>query len=808
MERYVCIHGHFYQPPRENPWLEDVELQDSSYPFHDWNLRITDECYRQNAASRILGPDRKIIDIVNNYASISFNFGPTLLGWLKVHASDVYAKILEADKYGGSLFCGHGPAIAQAYNHMILPLANERDKHTQVVWGIRDFRHHFGRQPEGMWLPETAVNTDTLEVLACHGIKFTILSPRQAGRIRKIGARRWSKVTEKGLDTTMAYICNLPSGKSINLFFYDGAAAHNVAFGGLLHSGEDFAKALTEAFRDDGRPAGLVHIATDGESFGHHHRHGDMALAYCLHRIRQDGQAKVTVYGQYLEKFPPSHEAQIVENSSWSCSHGIERWKSNCGCCGDQSLSGRQQWREPLRSSLDRLRDRLAGCYEKRLSQYCRDPWRVRNEYIEIINDRSGGNLDGFIGGVSERELPHDDKVIVLKLLEMQRAAMLMYTSCGWFFDNVSGIETVQIMQYAARAMQLYEQLGCGAAAAEFKAGIEQAPAGAAGLASGRQVYETYVEPAQIDLYRVAAHFALGAVFADSEVRQQAVYCYTAQMKDYGNSRAGSQSLATGRVLIRSNIVLEEQKVDFATYHIGGHNLLTALAAPLPDADFRQLRDDLETAFYKGDTNGVVRQMNQRFGGKTYSLWHLFKDEQRRLLHELLGETWEEIERSFRHIYEQNYAIMLMMRQMNMNLPKALAAPAEFIVNKNLCEVIRAGELDIDRLSELTGEAARLSLQLDQATLRYEASTKINSLMAGLEQSSRDIRLLSTIESALKILGGIVEDMDLQPAQNIFFKIGREQYRRMKEMAPQDSEAANWVHLFGLVAGHLGVVVE
>jgi alpha-amylase/alpha-mannosidase (GH57 family) len=809
MDRYICIHGHFYQPPRENPWLEAVELQDSAYPFHDWNMRITEECYRQNGASRILGSDRKIIDITNNYTNISFNFGPTLLHWLETNAPDVYENIIEADKKSRDLFSGHGSAIAQVYNHMILPLANTRDKHTQVIWGIQDFERHFERTPEGMWLSETAVNTETLEVLAEHGMKFTILAPRQARQIRKIGGKKWTEVKEDTLDTTMPYLCNLPSGKSITLFFYDGKLAHDVAYGGLLHSGENLASRLIESFEDNGQPAQLVQIATDGESFGHHHRHGDMALAYCLHHIRSNNLAKVTVFGEYLEKFPPTHEVQIFENSSWSCAHGVERWKSNCGCCADQSLSGQQQWREPLRRALDWLRDNVSKDYEEKISQFSQDPWQVRNEYIQVINDRSDENVESFIRKVTGRELSYEQKVSFFKLMEMQRMSMLMYTSCGWFFDNISGIETVQIIQYAAHAMQLYEQLTNTNLDGEFVGMLKEAPANVGDLKNGQDIYEAYVKPAQIDLYRVGAHFALSSIFAESSEQEQEVYCYTATMEGYKSVKAGSQILATGKAHIISNISLEKQSVAFTTLHMGGHNLFTALTSPMSDKDFQQIRKNLETSFFKGDTNEVMRQINLKFGGNNYSIWHLFKDEQRRMVYELLTDTWEEIERSFRHIYEQNYSIMLMLRNMNMNLPKALAAPVEFILNQDLCEVVQADEMNIDRLKELTDEAARLSLQLDKETLRYEASVKINNFMEMFEQSRDDVELLSTIESALKILKSIVPDMDMQLAQNLFFTIAKEKYTEMKEKAEaKKDEAATWTELFELVAEHLGLVIE
>lgn len=807
MERYVCIHGHFYQPPRENPWLEDVELQDSAYPFHDWNMRITEECYRQNGASRILGADRKILNITNNYMNISFNFGPTLLSWMDSYAPDVYEKIIEADNESRKLFSGHGSAIAQAYNHMILPLANTRDKHTQVIWGIQDFERRFERKPEGMWLPETAVNTETLEVLVEYGIKFTILAPRQVKQVRKIGAKKWNYIKEDSLDTTMPYIYNLPSGKSISLFFYNGNVAHDVAYGGLLHSGENFATRLVESFSDNGQPTQLVHIATDGESFGHHHHHGDMALAYCLHHIRDKELAKVTIYAEYLDKFPPTHEVQIHENSSWSCVHGVERWKSNCGCCADQSLSGKQQWREPLRNALDRLRDNLCNDFEKRLSKYNQDPWQVRNEYIQVINDRSEENVENFIRKTAGNELAYEDKVTFLKLMEMQRMAMLMYTSCGWFFDNISGIEAVQIMNYATRAMQLYQEITNTNLQDEFKSILKEAPANLPDTANGLDVYEKYVEPARIDLNRVGAHFALSSIFSESSDQEQEIYCYTATMEDYKYSGGGAQALSTGKARIRSNIIYEQENINFATLHIGGHNLFTALTSPMTDKEFHQMQHDLEAAFYKGDTNEVMRQMNIRFGGSSYSLWHLFKDEQRRMVYELLSDTWEEVERSFRHIYEQNYSIMLMLRSMNMNLPKALAAPAEFILNQDLCEVIQAEEINIDRLKELTEEAARLSIQLDQTTIQYETSAKINRLMEMFEQSRDDIELLSTIESALNILSGIVLNMDLQTAQNLFFTIAKEKYPDMKNKATQDKDATRWVELFEFIAGHLDLVI-
>ena len=316
MDRYICIHGHFYQPPRENPWLEEIELQDSAYPYHDWNERISAECYAPNGAARQLDAANRIQNIVNNYAKISFNFGPTLLSWMERHDAEAYQAIREADRLSQENFSGHGSAIAQVYNHTIMPLANRRDKYTQAHWGIKDFQKRFGRFPEGLWLPETAVDLETLEVLAELGMKFTILAPRQASRIKKtMQGSRWHEVGDGRIDPTRVYLCVLPSGKTINLFFYDGPISQELAFAGLLKNGETFAQRLNSVFDDSRDWPQLVHIATDGETYGHHHRHGDMALAYCLHFMASNNLARITNYGEYLEKHPPTCLVEIFEES-------------------------------------------------------------------------------------------------------------------------------------------------------------------------------------------------------------------------------------------------------------------------------------------------------------------------------------------------------------------------------------------------------------------------------------------------------------------------------------------------------------
>jgi alpha-amylase/alpha-mannosidase (GH57 family) len=494
MERCICIHGHFYQPPRENPWSGTVERQKSAQPYHDWNERIAAECYAPNADSPILDGANRIVKTVNNYARISFNFGPTLLSWIERHKPDVYHAILEADQLSRHRFSGHGSAIAQIYNHMVMPLANKRDKETQAIWGMKDFRKRFGRSPEGMWLPETAVDLETLELLAGLGIKFTILAPHQARKVKERGSEKWQDASGGRIDPTRAYLCHLPPGRSMNIFFYDGPIALDVAFGDLLNNGELFATRLTQAFSDRKGRAQIVHIATDGETYGHYRRYGDMALAYCLHTIESNNLARLTNYGEYLENNPPTHAVEIAERSSWSCAHGVERWRENCGCHSGLHPGWTQAWRKPLREAMDWLGDRLAAIYEEQARLYLRDPWEARNDYIEVMLD--GGCVEKFLHRHASRNLAGQEREKVFKLLEMQKNAMLIYTSCGWFFDEISGIEALQVMRYAARAIELAEESHGASLEPEYMRMLEAAPSNVHG--NGAVVYKQFARPVRI----------------------------------------------------------------------------------------------------------------------------------------------------------------------------------------------------------------------------------------------------------------------------------------------------------------------
>lgn len=805
MNRYICIHGHFYQPPRENPWLEEVELQDLAYPYHDWNERITAECYAPNTASRILDSKRRIIDIVNNYTKISFNFGPTLLSWMERHQPDVYQAIIEADRLSQERFSGHGSAIAQAYNHMIMPLASSRDRRTQVIWGIRDFEYRFGRKPEGMWLPETAVDLETLDIIAEQGIKFSILAPHQALQVRKLDEEQWEDVSGGKIDPKMPYLCRLPSGRIINLFFYDGPISRDVAFGGLLNSGENFAARLLSAFTGDQKRPQLVHIATDGESYGHHHRFGDMSLAYALHYIESNNLAKLTNYAEYLENNPSTHEVEIIENSSWSCIHGIERWKGDCGCNTGRHPGWSQGWRAPLRQAMDWLRDNLISLYEREIASYMEDPWQAREDYIEVILDRSFQNQESFFSKHAVRELSKEDKVRVPKLLEMQRHAMLMYTSCGWFFDEISGIETAQVMQYAGRAIQLAREVNGVDLEPQYLKILEGAQSNISDLQNGAYIYQIFARPATLDLLRVAAHYAISSLFEEYPETIK-IFCYTANSEIYDLNEAGIQRLAVGKASVRSDITGEENVISFAVLHFGDHNLNGGVREYVGDESFFLMRQEIKDAFMKSDIPEVIRLMDKHFETHNYSLWHLFRDEQRKVLNQILDSTLEEIEASLRQIAEHHYSIMQAMREMQIPLSKALATPVEFILNTDLRKLLESEELDLDRLQNLVEEVKRWSFELDKTTLGFVASQKINTLMERLFQTPEDVSLLETIEAIFKILSALPLELDIWKAQNIYFSIGQQLYAEMGERAEKGDETAEkWVEHFNSLGNYLSV---
>jgi len=796
MERYICIHGHFYQPPRENAWLEYIEMQDSAYPYHDWNDRVTDECYAPNTASRILDSEGYITQIMNNYSRISFNFGPTLLTWLQDNAADVYKAILDADQASRQTFSGHGSALAQAYNHMIMPLANRQDKYTQVLWGIKDFEHRFERRPEGMWLPETAVDLETLDIMAEHGIRFTILAPHQAKRVRQIGTDAWSDVSNASVDPTMAYELNLPTGRKIAIFFYNGPISCELAFEDLLKSGDNFAHRLTDSFSEKRTWPQLVHIATDGETYGHHHRFGDMALAYAIHYIEANGLARITNYGEYLEKHPPTHEVEIIENTSWSCSHGIERWRSDCGCNTGRNPKWNQAWRAPLREALDWLRDTLAPKYEEKVRQFLKDPWAARNDYIEVILNRSPENIQKFLERYRNRELSGEETIKVLKLLELQRHAMLMYTSCGWFFDELSGIETVRIIQYAGRAVQLAQEIIGDDIEPHFLERLELAESNLRQHGDGRQIYEKFVKPVIVDLTKVTAHFAVSSLF--EEYGEQAeIFCYHMETEDYQTATAGKAKLAAGRVKVTSVITRESATLSFGVLHFGDHNVNAGVRNYQGEEGYQLMLQEMNHSFCTADFPEVIRLLDKHFGMSTYSIKDLFLDEQRKVLDNILESAMSEIEAAYYQVYEHHYPPMRFLSELGYPVPKSFHSAAEFILNGGLRKAVSADTLDLERTRSLLEETQTWQVELDTEGLSYLLQNTLERMMIKLVDTPENIDLLKELLAGTEILPALPFQVDLWKVQNLYHDMLESAYPEFQKRGQQGDEAAKeWLDRF------------
>ncbi len=808
MNRYVCIHGHFYQPPRENPWLEAIELQDSAYPFHDWNERIASECYERNSASRILDGDHFITDIVNNYSRISFNFGPTLLSWMAAHKPAIYESILEGDRESRERLSGHGSALAQPYNHLIMPLASRRDKETQVKWGIYDFRSRFGHDPEGMWLPETAVDVETLEVLAEHGIRFTILAPRQASRIRRIGTDDWEPADDERIDPTQAYLLHLPSGQAINLFFFDGPVSRAVAFEDLLTRGENLAERIMGGFSDETERAQLVNIATDGETFGHHHRFADMALAYAIHYIESNELARIVNYGYFLEQYPPEHEVEIIENSSWSCAHGIERWRTDCGCNSGGHPGWNQGWREPLRQGLDWLRDAIAPRFEEFAAGLLKDPWSARDDYIRVILDRSPENISDFLSYHATRPLEDDEKVLALKALEIQRHALLMYTSCGWFFDDISGIETVQIIQYAGRAIQLAEEVLNDSYETGFLERIEKARSNIPQHGNGRNIYRKFVKPAMVDLPWVAAHYGVSSLFEDY-TEETAVYCYDVRPDDYQLTEYGKTRLAVGQLGITSRITLESGKLSFAVLHFGDQMINAGVRRYNDRQSYDQMVREISENFYQMDIAEVVRAVDRHFGSSTYSLRSLFRDEQRKVLAIIMQNTLDEIESIYRRVYESHYPLIRFFGDLGAPLPSFFHAVAELMINVDLRRELIAEFLDADRVVDLLENAAAWDIELDREGLGFTFAGEIDDRIRTFQDSPDEMDPLKWLVAGADIANQLPFEVNLWKIQNTYFDMMQRVYPEYRSMAVKgEDEAQLWVEQFEQLGRNLWIRVR
>lgn len=709
MDRAICIHGHFYQPPRENPWLGEVEVQRSAAPDHDWNERVTAECYAPNTAARILDADGLIDEIINTYQKISFTAAPTLLSWFERHHPEVYGAILDGDRESRERYGGHGSAIACCYNHIIMPLASPRDRRTQVAWGIRDFTARFGREPEGMWLPETAADTGSLEVLAAAGIRFTILAPHQAASVRAIAEEGWTDVSGGRVDTRMPYLCRLPSRRSIALFFYDGAIARDVAFGDLLSDGRRFARRLMGAFsRRRDRPE-LVHIATDIETYGHHRKFGEMALACCLRTIKAHHGVRLTVYGEYLAAHPPTHEVRICEETSWSCAHGIERWREECGCHTGLQPEWSQAWRRPLREAIVTVRDALAPPSEEALAGLLSDPREARDDAVALVLGRwSDESVAAFFSRYAPGGIDAGGRRRVLALLEMERQAMLMQTSCGWFFDDITEPGSVQVMRHAKRAMDIARQvLGIDLEAA-FVETLRRAPVNDPGCATGAEVYDARVRPKAADLARIGAGAALYEMFGLTPLAAASGMYATHGDWPY-RADTGEQRIL-GTIRVQSRATGEEGLFDAAAFFSGIDRIAIGIREP---GDDRAAREGMAG----DDPVGAI----SRTFSRVYTASDLSDEERWTIAREIAPGIGETIFR----VYHDSAALIGVLDDLGIPLPGAAAHLLAYARIEELLAMIRDGCPDPGRFVALAEEVREGAIRPDRTALGEAASRRI-----------------------------------------------------------------------------------
>ena len=755
---YITVHGHFYQPPRENPYLNSIERQPSAHPYHDWNERIHHECYRPNAFARVLNHRQELVGIVNNFEYLSFNIGATLMSWLEQYDPEVYQRILDADRLSSERLNGHGNAIAQVYNHIILPLANQRDKITQIRWGKSDFRARFGRDPEGMWLAETAVDYPTLEALIEEEIKFIILAPSQAEKCRLMPTEEhpdpeWHQVGGQQIDPTRPYRCFVDGERYINIFFYDGPISRDMGFNDVLDTADNFASRLGQAIRADSRPSQLISVATDGETFGHHKNGTEKCVAYALSEEFAKHGWTVTNYAHYLSICPPTWEVQLKPVTAWSCAHGVDRWQDDCGCASGGGWN--QKWRRPLRDSLDWLRDRLVTVYEEVGSKFFRDPWLTRNEYIQVLHDRSTDNVTEFLQRHQLKQLSSSEKIDALRLLEMQRHALLMYTSCGWFFEEISRPEGVQILRYAARAMELAGAVAGIHLEQKFLGYLAQAPSNVACFGNGKKVSKDLVAPSQVTLHQVAAHYAISSLFTDYPTQEQ-IYCYQAEQLDYQKQQMGTLTLSVGQIHLTSKITWESKHFVFAVLHLGGWDFHCCITGFNGRLAYTELKHQLFADIKQASAAQIILTMNSSIGehflmqslmGETpktalhrsFNLQHLFAEERQRIVRLLTAQTKKHLDQLYTQVYRENYSMLAAFQREEMPVPQELKVAAEVALSCRCLETASQIENAIEEPTTIDTCLAELKATATEANY-LECWLNIPKVKTILEQTI--VRLL------------------------------------------------------------------
>ena len=622
-----------------------------------------------------------------------------------------------------------------------------------------------------MWLPETAVDSETLEIMVEHGIRFTILSPFQARRFRVSSQDEWVDLEPGAVDPSRPYVCRLSSGRSIVLFFYDGPISRAIAFEGLLASGENLKNRLLGAFSDKRTWPQLVHIATDGESYGHHHRFGEMALAYTLKQLLLQPNVVLTNYGEFLEKYPPSAEAEFIDNSAWSCAHGVGRWSEDCGCSVSQRPDWNQKWRAPLRRSLDVLRDTADKLFMEKASDLLKDPWDARNAYIKVVLENRP-KIGPFFSAYG-RKLKKGQRELVLNLLEMQRNRMLMYTSCGWFFDDIAGIEALQILRYAARVIQIAYSFDP-TVINDFLKELGEAQSNVKPNLHGDQIFDEKIRPQVACLANVAAHVAISSVFEDVPAKAR-LYCYDVKLLDSIREESAERTLVVGRISVLSRITTENREFAFAVIHLGGVDLRCSVEEFFGQVKYDAVKQDLFDTFTAQSSTELFRTLDRHFPGGYFRLRDLFVEQRRKIIDSLTTKMFEMQAKMLEVFYEKNKDLAKLIVIHEALVPDTFLAAARFVLNRTLADELEKLSEGFfpDLLKSAVEESRFWNLRLDTSSAERLIADRITGLVRDLAKKPRDSEIPSQINRFLDLGRDMELSIELREAQVLFFGIVR-----------------------------------
>jgi hypothetical protein len=523
-----------------------------------------------------------------------------------------------------------------------------------------------------------------------------------------------------------------------------------------------------------------------------------MALAFCLDYIERNTESCLTNYAEFLAKFPPTYEAMVHENSSWSCVHGVERWRDDCGCNSGGKPNWNQRWRKPLRESLDWLRDELGVIFEREAAKVLKDPWKAREDYINIILERNDDNIRKFLKEHCLRDVEQNH---VLRLMEVQRNAMLMYTSCGWFFDEISGIETTQIMQYACRAIQLVSQISETHLEEDFLSRLEAAPSNVPSLENGAQIYRKYVSPAKTNLQRVGMHYAVASIF-EEDPESFPVFNYTTQNEIFIRKEAGEQKLVVGVTRVRSNVTRSQKKFAFAVIYMGQHNIIGNISLDMDADKFAAMQEKIVKAFDEGRLGDIIGLMQTYFGLEKYTIWQLFQDEKRKVFNLITQQSMNDLEESLRRIYNRDYPLVNALANNDTPIPTAYRTTFEYILNADLVRCFQTDKINIRQVERIMGELSKWKLAIeDTGKVERLAGESIFKELKRIHAEGQTIKRIERLNRLFPLLRDFKINPNLYKTQNLYFEISV-QHREY------NGHTAEWIKEFGLLGDNLGVKVE